>query len=73
LLSRVIDVVEPALGGVIRGVICRSSSVSSVSLEWWLSDLDQSGRLDRRWSDEPCILCGFSPIIPVASNPSILS
>jgi hypothetical protein len=42
LLSRVIDVVEPALGGVIRGVICRSSAVSSASLERRLSDLDRS-------------------------------
>jgi hypothetical protein len=35
--------------------------------------IDQSGRLDRGSSDEPRILYGFSAIIPVASNPSILS
>jgi hypothetical protein len=39
LLSRVIDVVEPAVGGVIEAFICRSSSVSSASLERRLSDL----------------------------------
>ena len=32
LLSRVVDVVGPALGGAIRGVICRVSSASFASL-----------------------------------------
>jgi hypothetical protein len=45
LLSRVIDVADRVLGGVFQGVICRSSLVSSASLERRLSALDRKGSL----------------------------